>query len=159
MPDVNVQFADDTQKVVIAAFGSEQDADAFPNQGVVKDTDKRYTAFLAKVDTTPSVASVIATRRYQAESAGMTINGMTVATDDRSQSLITGAALAASLDDTYSCNWKTEAGFVKLDAKTLLVIAKSVRAHVQACFDREAELLAAVKDGSYTDAMLEQGWP
>lgn len=104
-------------------------------------------------------SQVIAGRRYQAESAGILINGMAVATDRDSQALITGAALAASLDDTYTCNWKTGEGFVLLDAKTLLVIAKTVRAHVQACFDREAELLAAVKGGSYTDAMLEQGWP
>lgn len=113
--------------------------------------DATYQADIAR--------SAIAARRYQAESGGITVSGVTVATDRDSQSLITGAALAATLDDSYSCNWKTGDGFVKLDAKTLLSIAKTVRAHVQACFDREAELLAAVKGGSYTAGMLDQGWP
>lgn len=101
----------------------------------------------------------IAARRFQAEKAGISVSGMAVATDRDSQALITGAALAASLDDTYTCNWKTGETFVLLDSKTLLAIAKTVRAHVQACFDREAELLAAVKAGKYNDAMLEEGWP
>jgi len=34
-----------------------------------------------------------------------------------------------------------------------------VRAFVQACFNREAELLGAVADGSITAEMLEEGWP
>lgn len=105
------------------------------------------------------VPAIIAARRYQAESAGITINGMAVATDRDSQGLITGAAFAASLDPNYTCNWKTDAGFVKLDAKALIAVAQAVRAHVQGCFDREATLLADVKAGTYTSDMLGQGWP
>lgn len=156
---IYVQFSDSKKTSIVAAFAGPQDKADVPNQGEVEEGDARYQAFLSVVSPQPSLADVIAARRYEAEAAGITINGMAVATDDRSQSLITGAALAASLDDTYTCNWKTGEGFVLLDAKTLLLIAKTVRAHVQACFDREAVLLAAVKDGSYTDALLNQGWP
>lgn len=105
------------------------------------------------------LADLIAVRRYQAESAGITVGGMVVATDRDSQGLITGAALAAMLDSTYACNWKTDDGFVKLDAKTLIAVAQAVRAHIQGCFDREAALLAAVKAGKYTADMLDTGWP
>ena len=82
----------------------------------------------------------IATARYNAEIAG--IDG--IKTDRESQALITGAALKAMQDSTYSCRWKTESGFVELTAPQILAIADAVRAHVQACFDREAELCGLI---------------
>lgn len=106
-----------------------------------------------------NLAATIAGRRYQSETAGIIIGGMSVATDRESQGLLNGAALSAFMDDTYVCRWKTPDGFVQLDAKTILAIAKAVRAHVQASFDREEELLEAVKDDTYQPEMLDQGWP
>lgn len=103
--------------------------------------------------------ALIAARRYEAEVGGIEIAGMHVDTDDRSKLLINGAALEAMLDPAYTMQWKTPAGFVQLDAAQVLGVARAVRAHVQACFDREAELLAAVADGSITDQMLQEGWP
>lgn len=107
----------------------------------------------------PITAETIAARRYQAEVGGITITGMQVNTEDRSKLLINGAAVEAMLDPAYTMQWKTPAGFVELDAAQVLGVARAVRAHVQACFDREAELLAAVADGSITDQMLQEGWP
>jgi hypothetical protein len=107
----------------------------------------------------PSWPSLISTRRFKSETSGITVNAMPIATDRDSQGLITGAAVAALLDSDYSLNWKTSAGFVELSAVQILSLASAVRAHVQASFDREAQLLAAVADGSITAAMLEEGWP
>ncbi len=87
----------------------------------------------------------IAAARYNAEIAGVTVNGVSIKTDRESQGLITGAALKAMQDSTYSCRWKTESGFVELTAPQILAIADAVRAHVQSCFDREAELLPLIK--------------
>jgi hypothetical protein len=108
---------------------------------------------------TPDWPSLIAARRYTAEMAGTTVQGMAIATDDRSQGLITGAALAAMLDAEYTIKWKTAEGFVELTGAQIIGVASAVRAYVQACFDREADLLAAVADGSITEAMLDEGWP
>ena len=83
----------------------------------------------------------LAEARWQAEVSG--VDG--IRTDRESQSMITGAALKAMQDETYSCRWKTEAGFVELTAPQILAIADAVRAHVQGCFDREAELLELVE--------------
>lgn len=83
----------------------------------------------------------LAWARYGAERRGV----CGIRTDRESQSMITGAALKAMQDDTYTCKWKTESGFVDLTAAQILAIADAVRAHVQACFDREAELLAMVE--------------
>ncbi len=108
---------------------------------------------------TESVKAGIAARRYVAEISGITLNGMFIDTDRDSQALITGAALSAMLDSTYVCNWKTIEGFVQLDAATLIGIAQAIRAHVQACFDRESALLNAVTNGSITSELLGEGWP
>jgi hypothetical protein len=107
----------------------------------------------------PDWPLLISTRRYKSETSGITVNTMPIATDRDSQGLITGAAVAALLDSDYSLNWKISAGFVELNAVQILSLASAVRAHVQASFDREAQLLAAVADGSITAAMLEEGWP
>lgn len=101
----------------------------------------------------------IASRRWQAEVGGITVNGIPMATDRDSQALITGAALAAMRDPAYVCRWKTAGGFVALNAEQLTSVADTVRAHVQACFDREAALLAELEAGTLTPDMLEQGWP
>jgi hypothetical protein len=101
----------------------------------------------------------IADRRYQAETSGTTIEGMPIDTGRDSQGLITGAAVQAIIDPSYSLHWKTTAGFVDLTAQQVLGVASAVRAFVQACFNRESDLLDAVAAGTITADMLEEGWP
>ena len=107
----------------------------------------------------PLNREVIAARRYQAEVGGTTLHGMYIDTDDRSKLLINGAALEATIDPAYVMQWKTPGGFVELSGAQVIGIARAVRTHVQACFDREAELLAELEAGTLTEDMLEQGWP
>lgn len=107
----------------------------------------------------PLNREVIAARRYEAEGGGITLNGFQINTDDRSKLLINGAALEATIDPAYVMQWKTPAGFIELSATQVIGIARAVHAHVQACFDREAELLAELEAGTLTNEMLEQGWP
>lgn len=104
-------------------------------------------------------AGRIAARRFQAETGGVTVQGIPVNTERDSQALLTGAAFAASLDPAYQIKWKAATGFVDLTGEQVMGIASQVRAFVQACFNREAELLGAVADGSITVQMLEEGWP
>ncbi len=107
-----------------------------------------------------TVQERIASHRYQAQVSGTTLQGMQIDTSTDSQALITGAALAAVLDSNYVCRWKMADGTrVELDAKMIIAVASAVRDHIQACYDREDELLTAVADGTFTDAMLDQGWP
>lgn len=106
-----------------------------------------------------TLVSSIAAHRHQAEVGGITVFGVRVETDDRSKLLINGAALEATIDPTYVLQWKTPDGFIWLTAQQVIGISRAVRAHVQACFDREAELLAELEAGTFTEAMLDQGWP
>ena len=98
--------------------------------------------------------AAIAAARYEAETAGTTVNGVTIDTGRDSQALITGAALAAMLDSEYSLNWKTTSGFIHLSAPEIIAVAQAVRAHVQTCFDREGELVALV-DAAQTAEELD----
>ena len=100
-------------------------------------------------DARDSKKAEIAAARFEAETSG--IDG--IKTDRESQALITGAALKAMQDSTYSCRWKTESGFVELTAPQILAIADAVRAHVQGCFDHEAELVALI-EAATTEAEL-----
>lgn len=107
----------------------------------------------------PNWPAIIADRRYQVETGGVTVAGVKLNTERDSQSLLTGAAFAASIDPDYRIKWKADTGFVDLTGEQVMGIASQVRAFVQACFNREAELLGAVADGSITAEMLEEGWP
>ena len=103
----------------------------------------------------------IAAERYEREIAGVEVNGITIDTGRDSQALITGAALAAVIDGEYSLNWKTSTGFIHLTAPEIIAVAQAVRAHVQTCFDREAELCALV-DAAETAEDLDEiiiSWP
>lgn len=103
--------------------------------------------------------AAVAAERYRRETAGVVVGGVPIDTSRDSRALITGAALAATLDSAYICRWKTGGSFVELNAQQIIEMATAVRAHVQACFDREAELLAEIDAGTYTEAMLDLGWP
>lgn len=96
----------------------------------------------------------IAAARYEQEIAGVVLNGVTVRTDRESQALITGAALKAMQDPDYSCKWKAQNGFIELSAAEIIAIADAVRAHVQAAFDREADL-APLVEAAETQAELD----
>lgn len=101
----------------------------------------------------------VAAKRYEIETRGFTLNGIKIDTERQSQGMIIGAALAATLDPLYVCNWKTPSGFVSLTAPELITVATALRNYVQACFDREAAILQAIENGTYTDDMLNTGWP
>jgi len=105
------------------------------------------------------LAQQIAERRWQAEVAGIDVGGMHIDTGRDSQALITGATVQAMLDPSYALRWKTPDGFVDLTAEQIIGVATAARAHVQACFNREAELLDALEAGTFTPEMLDQGWP
>lgn len=102
--------------------------------------------------------SEIAAARWEAETAGIDVNGFTVRTDRESQALITGAALQAIVDYDYECRWKTSEGFVHLSAEQIKYIAQLVRSHVQSCFDREAELCGLIDKAETPEKLGGIAW-
>lgn len=105
-------------------------------------------------------------KRVAVEEGGIVLNGMAVATDRAvSQVKIAGAWAKANADPTFSIsNWKVSPGvFVPLDNATILAVGDAVTAHVQACFDKEAELAAEILADPPTITTYEEidqaDWP
>ena len=98
----------------------------------------------------------IAQARYNAEIAGVTINGVLIKTDRETQAVLTAACLQAYIDSGYSLNWKTGDGtFVSLPAEKIMAFGTAVRQHVQSCFDREAELVALIEAATSPEELDE----
>ena len=128
---------------------------------VIEVTDGRATATYPVLDYSPEeVAGIlevakerkrgeIAAARFEAETSG--IDG--IKTDRESQALITGAALKAMQDNTYTCKWKGIDGFVELTAPQIIAVADAVRQHVQSCFDKEAELCGLIDKAESPDEL------
>ncbi|MHC8343349.1 DUF4376 domain-containing protein [Pseudomonas sp. RT6P73] len=110
-------------------------------------------------DIEQDVVQLIARTRFEHEAAGFIIDGLAIESTRDSQALIASAGLSALIDPDYRCNFKTANGFVEIGAVQILAIANAVRAHVQACFDRELALLRAIEAGTYSADMLNEGWP
>lgn len=123
------------------------------------DFSKAITEETRNADRIASLKALVAETRYNKETQGITVNGIAINTERDSQAMITGAALSAFLDGTYVCRWKTPTGFIELDAAQLIAVSQAMRKYVQACFDRESELLEAIADNTYVDSMLTEGWP
>lgn len=114
------------------------------------------------VVSTPLEAALAAlsAKRYEVETGGIIVNGLPVATDDRAKTLLLGARLEVLGNPTLTLRWKTADGFVALSATQIVAISSAVRAHVQACFNREADLsalISAAADPSSVD--ISTGWP
>ncbi|WP_288076470.1 DUF4376 domain-containing protein [Pseudomonas sp.] len=109
---------------------------------------------------------LIAERRWRAETGGFVWNGCGIDTGRDSQAKINAswAAASAGIRDDSSV-WKcldVATGQVVARPTTnaeMIDIGQAAYRYVQACYDREGVLLAAVADGSISSEMLEQGWP
>ena len=97
----------------------------------------------------------IATARYETETGGCTIDGITIATDRGSQALLTAAVVTARLEPEFTVRWKcADNRFVTLDSVQLKAIGAAVTAHVEACFAREGELCELI-DAAQTPEELD----
>ncbi|MCB2106345.1 MAG: DUF4376 domain-containing protein [Rhodobacteraceae bacterium] len=88
--------------------------------------------------------------RFRKETGGVVINGATIATDRGSQAMTSGAFNYVTVNLDKVISYKTAGGFVSLTADQVKAIADAVGAHVQACFDKEAFVLAQIAAGAIT---------
>lgn len=108
--------------------------------------------------------AALAATRWDHETSGLTFDGHIIATDVVSQTKIIGAVVGVQLDPTATLNWKTAEGdFIPLSASSIIAIGQAMRAHVQACVDREAALVSVINaaaDEAALDAIdITVGWP
>lgn len=108
-----------------------------------------------------------AAQRWKAEVGGCVVDGAVIQTDRDTQSKLTGAALEAELSARegrpYAVRWLTPDGFTDLDGEGVVALARAVRTHVQACFDRQADLWAEIDAAPAVADLLaigiDTGWP
>ena len=129
-----------------------------PGLALEYDAEGRCITELSFVQQKEVARARIAHARWIAETGGCTVQGMTIRTDRESQAMITGAALKALQGEVYTCNWKTESGFIKLTAPQILAIADAVREHIQSCFDRELELCTAIYAATTVEELEAVVW-
>lgn len=122
------------------------------------------TSFLASVDaslTPPPVDLVafIAEKRWRVETGGVPFGGMILPSDDRAKMLIMGAAGAMANGD--SAPFVMGGTIVTLTGAQFKAAHAAIVAHVQACFTKQAQLLAERSAGSITTVEQVElaAWP
>lgn len=100
----------------------------------------------------------IAAARWEAQNGGCDVGGMRILTDKDSQVALMGAYMAAADNPEYKCQWKTPGGFITLNASTIVAAANAVRAFVQGCFDKEAELIKRVEAAETAEEVAAVAW-
>lgn len=101
----------------------------------------------------------IANARYMAETGGVTFDGVTIATDRQSQSLLTAAYIRAQMDAFFTVSWKTaDNTFVDWNAELVRAAGNAVLAHVEACFAKEKELLALIEVATTKEELNAISW-
>ncbi len=113
----------------------------------------------AFVLTRERLAEYAAEKRWRVETGGVEVNGVLIATDDRSKTLITGGRIKADADPDHTLRFKAGGGFMMLDAAQIIAISDAVFAHTQAAFDAEAAVLEAIAAGTITTLAEIDGWP
>lgn len=112
----------------------------------------------------------IAMRRWEEETKGVTVDlgggrKLPVMTDATSQAKLTGLMVIASAQP-IALQWKgSDGAFLDITNADVPLMAGAVFAHVQACFGREAALVAALESVATVDEraafvpVVEQFWP
>ncbi|MHB8808972.1 MAG: DUF4376 domain-containing protein [Desulfobulbaceae bacterium] len=108
--------------------------------------------------------AALAAYRYVVEVGGLQLpNGMKIATDDRAKTLIAGAQIDATAHPSILTDWKTEEGWVRIDAATVATISAAVAGHVRACYVNErihCEAINALATVAEVAAYsYSTGWP
>lgn len=92
----------------------------------------------------PTLASrriELAALRYQRQSGGITVGGITVPTDRESASNITAAVVSLTQGLlTAPIKWKMTSGWVDLSQAQIVGVGAAVAQHVQRCFEAEAKV-------------------
>lgn len=83
------------------------------------------------------IQTKIAQHRWQVESGGTEINGMSIKTDEASQSKIANTLTSLQRGTISTVDFKAESGWVQVDLTAIEAISDAVILHVQKCYSVE----------------------
>lgn len=108
--------------------------------------------------------AALKTRRGQAEEGGITVGGIDIPTDERTQGRVD--QICKALDDgdiTGPIDFSVDDGWQTLNEATLRAIKAAGAQHIQACFSRQRALssdIAAAADLTALNSInINSGWP
>jgi hypothetical protein len=108
-------------------------------------TSNEFSAPAALVPSKDELKAHAAAQRYKVETGGISIGGVSVATDRESQAMLNAAYNIAQGNPQFQTMWKGSDGtFNALDAPTVIALAQAVGAFVAACFSAEAAVAAKI---------------
>lgn len=98
-----------------------------------------------------SLYAYSAAKRFNKETGGIAVDGVSVSTDRESQGMLNGAFAMASNNAAFTTQWKVnDTTFVTLTAAQIIGIAVAVGQWVAQCFSIEATVAAAITAGTTT---------
>jgi len=134
--------------------GGEDWQEVFPDiVGVASDTANvgdlwDGTAFAPPPAPPPTINDLktyAGNKRWSVETGGIVVEGIPIATDDRSKIMITGARIAAQADAGFTTSWVVADGTVHdLDAEQIIAISDAVLAHVSAAFATYSAVISGI---------------
>ena len=153
---------DEDTQVVIEGPIEVRGGTAYQTYTVVDMSDeKKATVAQRKKD---ALIAEIASRRYDAEVGGVVINqdtGFMLDTSRETRAIMTSAIEWLSQQAMpVNIPWKHADGtFEELDVDALKFFQTQVANHVIGAFLKEKQLLEALENGTYTEAMLQEKFP
>ncbi|MEI2386029.1 DUF4376 domain-containing protein [Breoghania sp. JC706] len=118
--------------------------------GYVLADDETWSAPPAPAPSDDELKAYLASVRFDAETGGLTVDAMEIATDRDSQVKILAARVKAVADPDFTTTWKALNGWFALDAAAIVAMSDAVLAHVAACFTAEETIAAAIEAGEVT---------
>jgi len=107
--------------------------------------------------------AALAAYRYEKETAGITVNGAIIKTDEKSQAKLTGAWAKGQMNPAVVLRWKGENGWVIIGKSEIDAIAVVVSDYVEACYDNEcahSEVINSLMTAAEIDVYdITTGWP
>ena len=140
---VVIAWHDDTEAVPASDYGS--------GVRVIGGSPPQKIGDPAPQVSNDTLLAYAASKRWETETGGITINGVKVATDDRSKLMIMGAYAAAQANPNYTTQWVGSDGVAAtLDATQVIAMGNAVQAHVAKCFATYVGIQAAIPAGTTT---------
>ncbi|MGN7829741.1 DUF4376 domain-containing protein [Agrobacterium radiobacter] len=120
---------------------------------------EKFKAPVAHTATQEELRTYSATKRFAAETGGIVVNRVQIDTSRDSQNMIANAHSYIVNSGAASSRFKSRSGWIVLSADEVKNIALAVGAHVQSCFDREAEVDQLIAASTINDfAMIDTAY-
>lgn len=127
-----------TGLVPVVEVGQRGDERFYDNAEVMVASEILVTATPKPIEQIKAIlAEAVATSRYELETGGIVVGGMSIRTDRESQSMIASALQIVSRNPAAVIDWKGAAGWAQIDKAAVEAVADAVGSHVQACFSAE----------------------